>query len=63
MMIAFRYSQPILINRTIEYVTESITEVNDRDDTGYYLILATFVIYVGSGVSQSSLLSLFLVLY
>jgi ATP-binding cassette subfamily C (CFTR/MRP) protein 1 len=53
MVIAFRYSQPILINSTIKYIIEPVTESEERDVTGYYLILAAFVIYVGSGVSCS----------
>lgn len=55
MVIAFRYSQPILINSTIRYVTEPVTEIEERDVTGYHLILAAFLIYVGSGASCSLL--------
>jgi ATP-binding cassette subfamily C (CFTR/MRP) protein 1 len=51
--IIFKYSQPVLINRTIRYVSEPVTEIEGRDMTGYYLILATFIIYVGAGVSFS----------
>ena len=51
MVIAFRYSQPILINSTITYVTEPTTEIEERNITGYHLILAALVIYAGSGVS------------
>ena len=54
MVIAFRYSQPILINKTIKYVTEPVTKHEERDITGYQLIFATLVIYVGSGVRCSS---------
>lgn len=53
MVIAFRYSQPILINRTIRYVTVPATEIEERGATGFHLIVAAFVIYVGSGVSCS----------
>ena len=52
-LIAFRYSQPILINSTIRYVTEPVTEIEEPDVTGYHLILAAFIIYVGSAVSCS----------
>jgi ATP-binding cassette, subfamily C (CFTR/MRP), member 1 len=51
LVIAFRYSQPILINSTIRYVTEPTTEIEEKDIAGYHLILAALVIYVGSGVS------------
>lgn len=51
LMIAFRYSQPIFIKSTIKYVTEPSLTVQGRDDTGYYLILAALVIYVGLAVS------------
>jgi ATP-binding cassette subfamily C (CFTR/MRP) protein 1 len=50
-LIAFRYSQPIIINKTIRYVTKPTTEMEERDITGYHLIIATFIIYIGSGVS------------
>ncbi|KAH8812816.1 putative multidrug resistance protein [Xylogone sp. PMI_703] len=50
-MIVFRYSQPILINNTIRYVTEPMNETEGRNDTGYHLVLAAFVIYVGLGVT------------
>lgn len=50
-MIAFRYSQPIFIKSTIKYVTEPSLTVQGRDDTGYYLVLAALVIYVGLAVS------------
>lgn len=52
MVIAFRYSQPILINSTIKYVTGPVTENKEQDVTGYRLIFTAFVIYVGSGVSS-----------
>ena len=48
-MIGFRYMQPILINNTIRYVTEPSAE-GDTQQTGYYLVLTAFVIYVGMGV-------------
>ncbi|KAI1180571.1 P-loop containing nucleoside triphosphate hydrolase protein [Nemania sp. FL0916] len=51
MMIAFRYSQPIFINTTIRYVTNSDIETEGQDATGYCLILAAFAIYMGIGVS------------
>jgi ATP-binding cassette subfamily C (CFTR/MRP) protein 1 len=51
MLIGFTYSQPIFINRTIRYVAAPATEMEERDITGYHLILAAFIIYVGSGVS------------
>jgi ATP-binding cassette subfamily C (CFTR/MRP) protein 1 len=51
MVIVFRYSQPILINSTIRYVAEPVTDSVGQEITGYYLILAAFVIYVGNGVS------------
>ncbi|KAE9374390.1 putative multidrug resistance protein [Stipitochalara longipes BDJ] len=51
MVIAFRYSQPILINSTIRYVSEPVTEGEKWEATGYQLIFAAFIIYVGSGVS------------
>ncbi|KAK6212798.1 hypothetical protein LQW54_004887 [Pestalotiopsis sp. IQ-011] len=47
LMIAFRYSQPVFINSTIKYVTKPSLTADVRDDTGYYLILAALVIYVG----------------
>jgi ATP-binding cassette subfamily C (CFTR/MRP) protein 1 len=50
MVIIFRYSQPILINNTIRYVTEPATEIDEWNVTGYQLILAALVIYVGSAV-------------
>jgi hypothetical protein len=50
-LITFRYSQPILINSTIRYVTGPVTEIEEQDVTGYNLIFAAFVIYVGSAVS------------
>jgi ATP-binding cassette subfamily C (CFTR/MRP) protein 1 len=59
-LIAFRYSQPILINSTIRYVTGPVTEIEEQDVTGYNLILAAFVIYVGTAVSCSLVYRLFL---
>ncbi|KAH8194638.1 hypothetical protein TruAng_011196 [Truncatella angustata] len=40
LVIAFRYSQPIFINRTIRYVTQSTREIEEVNATGYYLVLA-----------------------
>jgi len=51
MVIAFRYSQPILISSTIKYVTQPVTEFEGQETTGDRLILAAFIIYVGNGVS------------
>ncbi|RDW87858.1 hypothetical protein BP5796_03552 [Coleophoma crateriformis] len=49
-VIVFRYLQPILIIKTIGYVSEPVTEIENRDVTGFQLVLATLLIYVGSGV-------------
>jgi len=51
-LIIFRFSQPILINKAVKYLTEPAMETKEQDTTGYYLILATLVIYIGSGVSS-----------
>lgn len=50
MVIAFRYSQPILINSMIRYISEPVTESEEWNLYGYQLILAAFIIYVGRGV-------------
>lgn len=50
-----RYSQPLLISTTIAYVTPKVSSFgNDLalDLTGYQIIVATVVIYVGSAVSR-----------
>lgn len=52
-LIAFRYTQPFLINSTIRYVIEPVTEADEDDFTGYYLIAGAFVVYVGSAVGNS----------
>lgn len=53
---AFRYTQPILINRTIQYVTRRATESDEtRDDvTGTQIIFAAVIIYSGTTVSNTS---------
>ena len=51
MGIVFRYSQPILINSTIRYISDPVTENDEAKASGFQLILAAFIIYVGSGVS------------
>jgi ATP-binding cassette subfamily C (CFTR/MRP) protein 1 len=51
LQIGFIYAQPIFISRTIQYVAAPATEMEERDNTGYHLILAAFVIYGGSAVS------------
>ena len=52
MLITFRFSQPVLIINTVEYVMKPVTEAEKHDNTGYHLIFATFIIYVGYGVSN-----------
>lgn len=49
---AFRYTQPILINRTIQYVTRQATESDGiRDDvTGTQIIFAAAIIYSGTTI-------------
>ncbi|KAG9247609.1 putative multidrug resistance protein [Calycina marina] len=51
MIIAFKFAQPVLVNSTIQYVTQASKEAGEDDATGYYLILTTSVIYIGSAVS------------
>ncbi|KAH8658409.1 hypothetical protein BX600DRAFT_469082 [Xylariales sp. PMI_506] len=48
-LVVFLYAQPILINRTIQYVTQPATEDAD-DKTGKHLIIAAIVIYSATAI-------------
>jgi ATP-binding cassette, subfamily C (CFTR/MRP), member 1 len=52
---AFRFSQPVLINRTIAYVTEPVTEFGDglQSLNGTQLIFAAIIVYSGTTVGDS----------
>lgn len=52
LMTACRFAQPVLINRTIVYVSGSATEFEENHQSvgGAELIFAAFVIYVGFAV-------------
>ncbi|KAH8891439.1 P-loop containing nucleoside triphosphate hydrolase protein [Thozetella sp. PMI_491] len=49
--IVFRYSQPIFISKMIKYVTEPVSQGAESDITGYDLVLAAFIIYIGVTIS------------
>lgn len=47
----FRYGQPVLIDRTIEYISEA-SEMTESSKNGNELVIAATIIYVGMAVSQ-----------
>lgn len=49
-VILFRFAQPLLISRAIRFVTNSSAEKDDSQ-TGFWIIVAAAVIYVGMAVS------------
>ncbi|RDW89784.1 hypothetical protein BP6252_01816 [Coleophoma cylindrospora] len=51
LFIAFRYSQPFLISRTIAYVSSNLPPQENRNEA-FRLILLTFIIYTGMAVSK-----------
>ncbi|KAK1138802.1 hypothetical protein N8T08_001763 [Aspergillus melleus] len=51
-LIVFRYSQPILIGITIEYIQHTDSE-GKSIDTGYWLVILTGIIYSGLAISTS----------
>ncbi|KAJ9155467.1 p-loop containing nucleoside triphosphate hydrolase [Pleurostoma richardsiae] len=50
-LIVFRYAQPILIWRAIHYVT--VPASGDWESTGYWLIVAALIVYMGLVVSTA----------
>lgn len=50
-LITFRYSQTILMSSVIEY-TQGKVSSSGRVDTGYWLVVLTFIIYGGLAVSS-----------
>lgn len=48
-LVLFRYAQPILISRTISFVSQPVA-IAEGDDKGSDLIIATFIIYTGLAV-------------
>lgn len=52
-LIVFRYSQPLLIKRSIKYVTTA--SAGTSSTYGYWLIVSAVAIYVGLAVRFGSL--------
>lgn len=55
-LIFFRYSQPVLINRSIQYVVAYPTD--PRESHCYWLVVSAVSIYVGLAVRYISLVCL-----
>lgn len=53
----FRYSQAIIINLTIRYVSKDVTR-GSVSETGYWLVIAALIVYGGMAVSIAVFLSL-----
>lgn len=51
-LIIFRYSQAVLINITIRFVSQNGKTSGFTTSTGYWLVLLAIVIYVGMAVSS-----------
>jgi hypothetical protein len=49
-LILFRYSQAVLINVTIQYVKRDTT-AGTKSDTGYWLVIAALIVYLGMAVT------------
>lgn len=50
-LVGFRYSQPALIRRSIQFVMSAADTVDDLETRGYWLVLSAVTIYVGLAVS------------
>ncbi|TVY68841.1 ABC transporter FUM19 [Lachnellula suecica] len=50
-LILFRYSQPVLIKNSIQFVTSSPSD--EGNNTGYWLVVSAVVIYSGLAISTS----------
>ena len=51
-VIGFSYSQPLLINRIIDFINDSSTTTSSNE--GYGLIGATALVYIGLTVCQAT---------
>ncbi|KAL7944723.1 P-loop containing nucleoside triphosphate hydrolase protein [Trichoderma barbatum] len=51
-LIGFKFSQPFLINRVINYIQEEGDNGGSREDIGYALVGATGLVYLGSAISN-----------
>src|SRR5882757_1436176 len=52
-LITFRYSQPVLINISVRYISNAPKE-KESTDNGRWLIVGALVVYVGLAVSTVS---------
>lgn len=57
LVISFRFAQPLLISRTIRFVTSSTSR--DSNAEGYWLIAAALTIYIGKAVSLTLITALY----
>jgi len=53
-LITFRYSQAVLINIAVKYISNVPKESASRDEGGHWLIVGAFIVYVGMAVSVES---------
>jgi ATP-binding cassette subfamily C (CFTR/MRP) protein 1 len=53
-LITFRYSQAVLINIAVKYISNVPKESASRDRGGHWLIVGAFIVYVGMAVSVES---------
>ncbi|PLB52013.1 P-loop containing nucleoside triphosphate hydrolase protein [Aspergillus steynii IBT 23096] len=51
-LVAFRYSQPVLIGATIDFIQQRGSQ-DERVDSGYWLVVLTGAIYSGLAISTS----------
>ncbi|AEO59860.1 hypothetical protein MYCTH_2308466 [Thermothelomyces thermophilus ATCC 42464] len=53
-LILFRYSQPALIRRSIQFVTDDVPSAAGVETRGYWLVFSAVTIYVGLAVSTAA---------